>query len=84
MTLLYLTSDPEELIQADRILLLHQGSVLSECSPVMLWNNLSLLEQAGMVPSDMMLFREQLKQQGYALRNDSFTPEDLVRDITAA
>lgn len=80
MTLLYLTSDPEELVQADRILLLHQGSILIECSPTALWNDFSFLEQAGIMPSDIMLFRKRLKQQGYAIQDDSFTPEEITQD----
>lgn len=80
-TILYLTSDPEELIPADRILLLHKGTLLSEHTPAEIWNDLSLLQHAGITPSEFMLFRDTLKQKGYAIEKASITPEAIVRDM---
>lgn len=81
MTVIYLTSDPEELIRADRIIVLKDGTVLTECPTTTLWNDLTILEQAGIAPSDMMLFRERLREHGYPIRDDSRTPEEIVRQL---
>ena len=81
MTVIYLTSDPEELIRADRIIVLKDGTVLTECPTTTLWNDLTILEQAGIAPSDMMLFRERLREHGYPIQDDSRTPEEIIRQL---
>jgi energy-coupling factor transport system ATP-binding protein len=78
MTVIYLTSDPDELIHAERIVVLKDGAILTECPSITLWNDLTILEQAGIVPSDMMLFRDTLRKRGYPIRDDSRTPEEIV------
>ena len=80
-TILYLTSDPEELLYTHRILLLHQGMILTQYPTITLWNTPSVLEKAGVLPSDMMLFRKNLRQRGYPIKEDSLTPETIVSDI---
>jgi len=81
MTVIYLTSDPEELIRADRIIVLQDGTIFTECPPTTLWNDLTILEQAGISPSDMMIFRDTLRKRGYPIRDDSLTPEEIVRQL---
>ena len=83
MTMIYLTSDPEELSHADRIIVLQKGMILTECLAKTLWNDLALIEKAGIVPSDLMIFRDTLRKQGYSIRDDSRTPEAIARDICA-
>lgn len=81
MTVIYLTSDPEELIHAERIIVLQKGTILTECPSTLLWNDLTILEQAEIAPSDMMIFSDALRKQGYPIRDDSRTPEEIVRNI---
>lgn len=57
-TLLYCTSDPEELLEADRILLLNKGQLIKECPPQHLREASTLLKQAEMMLSPLMLFQE--------------------------
>lgn len=83
MTVIYLTSDPEELVHATRVIVLKQGTLLTECPPSMLWNDLSILECAGILPSDTMLFRDALKKRGYCIQKNSWTPEAIVQDIVS-
>lgn len=52
-TMLSFTSVPEELIHTDRILLLRHGEIIAENLPHALWNNLPLLEQAGIIPPNL-------------------------------
>lgn len=80
-TIVYLTSDPEELVHTHRLLLLKRGAMLAECSNTRLWNELSLLKELDVVPSNMMAFREALIKDGYYLHEDSLTPDAVARDI---
>lgn len=81
-TMIYLSGDPEEILYAHRIIILHKGTIRTECSSTALWNNPSILEESGVLPSDMMIFRDTLKQQGYPIRENSLTPETIVGDIS--
>lgn len=80
-TLIYLTSNPEELFNTHRILVLHKGTILTECSIQMLWNTPAILEQADIYPPDMMIFCNALRQRGYPIEQNSLTPEAIVSDI---
>lgn len=80
-TILYFTSDPEELVHADRILLLAQGNLLTEGTPADLWNTLDRLEQAGIEPSDLMRFRAALRTSGAHLHAESLTIEAMIQDL---
>jgi len=55
-TLLYCTSDPEELLGADCIFLLHEGRFVNEYSPANLLAASKVLEQAGIwLPPTLLL-----------------------------
>ena len=80
-TVIYLSSDPDELLAAGRILLLREGRIVNECRMQRLWEEPELLEQIGIVPPDIMQFRHALERSGYKLRPDSLCPEALAEDI---
>lgn len=80
-TTVYLSGTPEELLHADRILLLSQGKILDECTPAVLWNTPALFEKIGMMIPDIVEIRTGLLSSGYPLRPASLTPEAIVEDI---
>ena len=80
-SVIYLTSDPEELLSANRILLLLKGCIVKESTIRQLWQQPTLLEEIDIVPPDFMLLRDELLRSGYTIRSDSFSPEALVKDI---
>jgi energy-coupling factor transporter ATP-binding protein EcfA2 len=57
-TLLYCTSDPEELLVADRIFLLSKGQLIKECTPQNLWKAPAFLNQIEIMPPPLMFFQE--------------------------
>jgi len=80
-TLVYLTSDPDEVVGADRVLMLAGGTIGGEYAPENLWEKPDILEQAGILPSDMMRFRSALIQKGLSIAPDAMTPEMLACEI---
>jgi energy-coupling factor transport system ATP-binding protein len=80
-TVIYLTSDPEELLNAHRIAILHKGTLLTQCALNVFWDTPEILENTGILPPDIMLFRHALRQQGYPIQQDSLTAEAIARDI---
>lgn len=80
-SILYLTSDPEELSSAQRVLVLKSGKIIAECSFAELWNDLSLLERAAIHPSAFMRVRDALRKKGYGITEGALTPEAVARDM---
>jgi energy-coupling factor transport system ATP-binding protein len=80
-TIIYLTSDPEELLDAHRIAILHKGRIFTQCALNVLWDTPELLENTGILPPDMMLFRHALRHRGYPIQQDSLSAETIARDI---
>jgi energy-coupling factor transport system ATP-binding protein len=81
-TLVYLTSDPEELVYTNRIFVIHHGHILTESSPAALWKHLHLLKQAGIVPSDTMIFRELLHRRAYLPDEATLTSAALLHALS--
>lgn len=81
-TIVYLSASPEELLAAQRILLLSQGKVAGEYPPAALWNRPALFEEIGLTPPDMMTLRAALLTHGYKIQPGSLTPEAIVEDLT--
>ena len=80
-TMLYLTSDLDELADAERTLLLAHGEIQAEASPQTLWNAPELLAAAGIAAPDLLLFRHRLRERGCRIRDDSLTPETIAQDV---
>jgi energy-coupling factor transport system ATP-binding protein len=81
MTIVYLTSDIEELSHAHRIIVLKDGMIHTQCPPATLWNDPMILAQVGLQPSDLMVFRDTLRKRGYRIQEDSWTPEAIVQNL---
>ena len=81
-TIVYLSGSPEELLSAQRILLLSQGKVSGECPPAALWAQPALFEAIGLTPPDIIALRAALLAHGYHIQPGSLTPEAIVEDIT--
>jgi energy-coupling factor transport system ATP-binding protein len=81
MTIMYLTSEVEELSHARSVMVLKNGTLHTQCPPTMLWNDLAILTHAGVQPSDLMVFRDALRKQGYPIQDLSWTPEAIAQDL---
>jgi energy-coupling factor transport system ATP-binding protein len=81
MTIMYLTSELEELSHAHSVMVLKNGTRHAQCPPVMLWNGLAILTQSGLHPSDLMILRDALRKQGYSIQDLSWTPESIAQDL---
>ncbi|GAK60577.1 cobalt import ABC superfamily ATP binding cassette transporter, ABC protein [Candidatus Vecturithrix granuli] len=80
-TIVYLSGSPEELLIAQRILLLSQGKISGEYCPAALWGQPVLFEEIGLTPPDIITLRAALLAYGYNIQPDSLTPEAIVEDI---
>lgn len=80
-TLIAITHYVEEAVTADKIILMHQGRVLSCGSPKKILTNLDLMNEAGMMaPMPVRLYYD-LQRAGVYLNHCPLTDEELVEEI---
>ena len=80
-TIIAITHYVEEAVTADKIILMHQGRVLSCGKPQAILTNLELMEAAElMVPMPVRLYYD-LQQAGVHLNRCPLTDEELVEEI---
>ena len=72
----------DEAALADRIIVLEQGRIALEGSPVAVFADLNRLRALRLVVPDVALLGERLRQAGLAIPPDALTPDALVAALT--
>ena len=69
ITVLYITHDMDEIIDADRVLVLHHGELVLEGTPVEVFRSKEQLKEYGLVLPNMTELTEHLKEAGIMIQN---------------
>jgi energy-coupling factor transport system ATP-binding protein len=78
---IHITQFPEETVAADRIVVMHQGKVVLDGSPLHVFKQKEKLKEMGLdIPFPMRIASE-LKQKGWDIKDDCLTLDDLVNQI---
>ena len=81
ITVLYITHDMDEIIDADRVLVLHHGELVLEGTPVETFRSKEQLKEYGLVLPNMTELTERLKEAGIMIQNPVLRMEDLIREV---
>lgn len=81
ITVLYITHDMDEIIDADRVLVLHHGELVLEGTPVEAFRSKEQLKEYGLVLPNMTELTERLKEAGIMIQNPVLRMEDLIREV---
>lgn len=81
ITVLYITHDMDEIIDADRVLVLHHGELVLEGTPVEVFRSKEQLKEYGLVLPNMTELTERLKEAGIMIQNLVLRMEDLIREV---
>lgn len=81
ITVLYITHDMDEIIDADRVLVLHHGVLVLEGTPVEVFRSKEQLKEYGLVLPNMTELTERLKEAGIMIQNPVLRMEDLIREV---
>lgn len=81
ITVLYITHDMDEIIDADRVLVLHHGELVLEGTPVEVFRSKEQLKEYGLVLPNMTELTERLKEAGIMIQNPVLRMEDLIREV---
>lgn len=81
ITVLYITHDMDEIIDADRVLVLHHGELVLEGTPVEVFRSKEQLKEYGLVLPNMTELTERLREAGIMIQNPVLRMEDLIREV---
>jgi energy-coupling factor transporter ATPase len=81
VTVIHITQFPEEAVSADRILVMHEGKILLDGSPVQIFKQKDFLEKAGLNSPLAVKIASAFKQKGWLLSEECLTLDDLVSQI---
>ncbi len=81
ITVLYITHDMDEIIDVDRVLVLHHGELVLEGTPVEVFRSKEQLKEYGLVLPNMTELTERLKEAGIMIQNPVLRMEDLIREV---
>lgn len=84
ITVLTITHYMEEAVRADRVVVLNEGKVAIEGTPVQVFSNAAALRAAGLELPQCAQLLESLEKAGMQLSEYGITPEDCARIILAA
>lgn len=80
-TILMVTHYVEEAVDADRVFLMADGSILANGTPQQVLTDSALLRQAGLLPTTAVQLYEDLKRAGIVLPHCPLTDEALAEEV---
>ena len=79
ITVVLITHHMEEAAQADRVVVMHKGSVAADGAPEDVFSQVELLHRIGLAAPDSVELCWQLKQEGFDLPLDKLTPKECAQ-----
>lgn len=80
-TILYITNVAEEMLLADRIILLQEGQIVEEIKKEDLWKRLDVLEQYDIKVPMVVELLQKLREQGIEIHLQDYSMDELVRKL---
>ena len=79
ITVVLITHHMDEAAQADRVVVMHKGSVAADGAPEEVFSQVELLHRIGLAAPDSVELCWQLKQEGFDLPLDKLTPKECAQ-----
>ena len=81
ITVVLITHHMDEAAQADRVVVMHNGSVAADGAPEEVFSQVELLHRIGLAAPDSVELCWQLKQEGFDLPLDKLTPKECAQAL---
>ena len=81
ITVVLITHHMDEAAQADRVVVMHKGSVAADGAPEEVFSQVELLHRIGLAAPDSVELCWQLKQEGFDLPLDKLTPKECAQAL---
>ena len=81
ITVISITHDLEEVVRADKVVVMNEGEIMAEGTPLQIFSLAEKLEEIGLGLPLVMKVRNELKKVGFPLQLNSVTLEELVNEL---
>lgn len=81
ITVIYVTNVIGEILNADRIIAIDNGSIVFECTPKTILENISNFEKIGLEIPEVVKLINELNKNGFDVSKDNFNIENIVQEI---
>lgn len=81
ITILFITHDMDEVVSADRIVVMHQGELVMEGTPREVYGKAGKLAEYGLVPPKLMDLSGRLRQNGIEFSKTVINLEEFVSEV---
>lgn len=81
ITVISITHDLEEVVRADKVIVMKEGEIMAEGTPLQIFSLAEKLEEIGLGLPLVMKVRNELKKVGFPLQLNSVTLEELVNEL---
>jgi energy-coupling factor transporter ATP-binding protein EcfA2 len=83
ITIVHITHHMDEIVNADRILVMDRGCIILNDKPGVVFSQVALLKELGLDVPEMTELMWRLRKMGYPVRTDILTLEDACRELDA-
>lgn len=81
ITIVHITHFMEEAVQADRVIVMHAGKIVLDGPPRYVFNQTTIIEQAGLDVPEMAALARALRAKGVHVSADVLTTEEMVEAL---
>ncbi len=81
ITIILISHNPEDLLDANRLIVLHEGSIYMQGTPREVYTDLEKLTAIGLKPPGFYQLMKQLEEEGYIIDDNTETIPQLVEKI---
>lgn len=81
ITILFITHDMDEVILANRIVVMHQGELVMEGTPKEIYRNTEQLAAYGLIPPRLMELSDKLRRNGIEFSDRVMNPKEFVTEV---
>lgn len=81
ITILFITHDMDEVISADRIVVMHQGELVMEGTPGEVYKKTEQLAEYGLIPPKLMELSGRLRRNGIEFSETVMNPREFISEV---
>lgn len=81
ITILFITHDMDEVVLADRIVVMHQGELVMEGTPREVYGKAGQLAEYGLVPPRLLELSRRLRQNGIEFSKGLMNPGEFISEV---
>ena len=81
ITVVLITHNMDEAVEADRVIVMHQGHIVKEGTPREIFSDVTGIQSMGLAVPQVTEIAYELKKEGFDIRGDVLTCDEFIGEI---